>query len=108
MALVTVEEVIEALGVDTIYSNEYIQQRIDAAVALLEAKCTAEAIDAEPAPLKEAALNLATQIFQNDSASGGQTVAADLTYTPFKLGRSLLSTVDALIAPYVETGTIVG
>jgi hypothetical protein len=108
MALVTVAEVKETLGVDTYYSDEYIQQRIDAAVDLLTAYCTAASIAAEPAPLKEAALNLAVNIFQNDSASGGQSVQMDLTGTPFKLGRSMLSSVLALITPYIDEGTLVG
>ena len=49
---------------------------------------------------------VSTEIFQSRLSIGGQLEGVDFTPTPFRLGRSLLSRVQALLAPYVDAETI--
>jgi len=108
MALLTVEELKATLGVGELYSDPDLQQVVDASVALIEQYVTAASFEAEPAPMKEAALALAVSIFQTRTATGGQIVGADFSPSPFRLGRSLFSTVAGLLAPYISEGVYVG
>ncbi len=45
---------------------------------------------------------VSTEIFQSRLSIGGQLEGVDFTPTPFRLGRSLLSRVQALLSPYVD------
>jgi hypothetical protein len=49
---------------------------------------------------------VSTEIFQSRLSIGGQLEGVDFTPTPFRLGRSLLSRVSALLAPYIDTETM--
>lgn len=108
MALLTVEELKTTLGVGELYTEADLQQVVDASVELIESYVTAASFEAEPAPMKEAALSLAVSIFQTRTATGGQIVGMDFTPSPFRLGRSLTSTVQGLLAPYLAEGVFVG
>ena len=50
---------------------------------------------------------VSTEIFQSRLSIGGQLEGVDFTPTPFRLGRSLLSRVSALLSPYLDSETIV-
>ena len=50
---------------------------------------------------------VSTEIFQSRLSIGGQLEGVDFTPTPFRLGRSLLSRVSALLAPYLDSETLV-
>lgn len=108
MALLTVEELKATLGVGELYEDATLQQVVDASIALIEQYVTASSFTEEPAPMKEAALALGVSIFQTRTAAGGQIVGADFSPSPFRLGRSLFSTVQGLLAGYVEEGVFVG
>lgn len=108
MALLTVEELKSTLGVGELYTDEDLQQVVDASTLLIEQYVTAVSFAEEPAPMKEAALSLAVSIFQTRTATGGQIVGADFTPSPFRLGRSLFSTVSGLLSGYVAEGVFVG
>lgn len=108
MALTTAAEVIETMQSGTLYSNEQIQPAVDASIALIQARVTTEAFDDEPAALKVAATGLAVDIFQSQTTSGGQAVDPTFAISPFKLGRSLTSRFEGLLAPYLDAGTFVG
>lgn len=45
---------------------------------------------------------VSTEIFQSRLSIGGQLEGVDFQPTPFRLGRSLLSRVQALLAPYLD------
>lgn len=49
---------------------------------------------------------VSTEIFQSRLSIGGQLEGVDFTPTPFRLGRSLLSRVSALLSPYIDTETM--
>lgn len=49
---------------------------------------------------------VSTEIFQSRLSIGGQLEGVDFTPTPFRLGRSLLSRVQALLAPYLDVETM--
>lgn len=49
---------------------------------------------------------VSTEIFQSRLSIGGQLEGVDFSPTPFRLGRSLLSRVQALLAPYIDAETI--
>jgi hypothetical protein len=49
---------------------------------------------------------VATEIFQSRTASGGQIEGVDFAPTPYRMGKSLLSRVTGLLAPYMDTGAI--
>lgn len=108
MALLTVSQLKTALGIGSLYSDTVLQQIIDTSVALLEEYCDSEAIAAEPAPLKEAALSLSIDLFQAQRSAGGQIVASDFQPSPYRLGRSFVTKVSGLLAPYLKVEGLVG
>jgi hypothetical protein len=67
----------------------------------------AEMYDEIPA-IREAALAVAVEIFQQRTSPGGQIQSVDFTPAPHRLGRSLLTRVMGLIAPYMSMGGFVG
>jgi hypothetical protein len=67
----------------------------------------AELYDLVPA-IREAALAVAVEIFQQRTSPGGQIQAVDFTPAPHRLGRALLTRVTGLIAPYMNMGGFVG
>lgn len=109
MALTTVEEVKSVLGIGDLYSDETIQQVIDAVVDLIEAYVTPQSFEDEPPAMKEAALNLAVDAFQARTAAGGQAVSIDFPQnSPFRFGRSFIQKVSGYLAPYLNPENMVG
>ena len=66
-----------------------------------------EIFDAIPS-VREAALAIAVEIFQQRTAPGGQIQAVDFTPQPHRLGRALLTRVHGLLAPYMDAGSFIG
>lgn len=58
--------------------------------------------------VREAALNIAVEVFQQRVAPGGTIQAVDFTPTPHRLGRSLMTRVTGLLQPYMDMGRFVG
>lgn len=58
--------------------------------------------------VREAALAVAVEIFQQRTAPGGTIQTVDFTPGPHRLGQALLSRVRGLIAPYMDMGSMVG
>lgn len=56
----------------------------------------------------EAALMTAADIYQSRFATNGQPVGVDFTPAPYRMGRSLLTRVSGLLAPYMATDSMVG
>lgn len=54
----------------------------------------------------EAILAIAVDMWQSRVAPGGTLQAADFTPGPYRLGRSLLSRVQALLARHMDTGSL--
>lgn len=63
--------------------------------------------DLEPA-CKEAALTIAVDMWTNRLAPGGSPTAVDFTPSPYRMGRTLMQRVIGLLAPYIDTRSIVG
>lgn len=57
---------------------------------------------------REAALQIAVDIWQARSSAGGQPVALDFAPGSYRLSRYLVSTVSALIAPCRAAGAMIG
>lgn len=67
------------------------------------------AADQTPPAVTEATLALAVELWQHRHAAGGEVQGADWTpVSPYRLGRSLLAKVQGLLAPYLDTGSMVG
>jgi hypothetical protein len=58
--------------------------------------------------VREAALAVAIEIFQQRTAPGGTMQAVDFTPGPHRLGQALLTRVRGLLAPYMDMGGLVG
>lgn len=109
MALVQIQDVKNALGIGDLYSDETLQQLIDAVTDLIESYVTSESFAAEPPAMKEAALNLVCDAFQARTAAGGQAVAVDMqAVSPFRFGRSFMQKVYGLLAPYLDVEAMIG
>jgi len=63
--------------------------------------------DTVPA-VREAALAIGVEIFQQRVAGGGMVQTVDYQPSPHKLGRALLTRVHGLLAPYMDAGSFVG
>ena len=63
--------------------------------------------DSTPA-VREAALAVAIEIFQQRTAPGGSIQAVDFTPGPHRLGQALVTRVRGLLAPYMDMGGFVG
>lgn len=57
---------------------------------------------------KEAALTIAVDMWTNRLAPGGSPTAVDFTPSPYRMGRTLMQRVIGLLAPYIDTRSIVG
>ena len=108
MALLTSIELKQTLGVGDLYPDEYVDQVTAAAIAVVSSYITAEAVEDEPAPVREATLALAVDIWQSRVSPGGQMVGADFTPAPFRLGRNFLQKVSGLLAPYMDENGMIG
>lgn len=58
--------------------------------------------------VKEAALTIAVDMWTNRLAPGGQPQGVDFTPSPYRMGRTLMQRVIGLLAPYLDTRSIVG
>ena len=58
--------------------------------------------------VKEAALTVAVDMWQNRLAPGGQPQAVDFTPSPYRMGRSTLQRVIFLLQPYLDVRGMVG
>jgi hypothetical protein len=59
----------------------------------------------EPA-IQSAVYVVSTEIFQSRTAAGGQIEGVDFAPTPYRMGKSLMSRVTGLLAPYLDTDSI--
>ena len=60
------------------------------------------------APISEAAMSIAVDIFQSRQAPSGGMTGIDFQPAPYKMGVSLLSRVKGLISPWMSTSGMVG
>jgi len=58
------------------------------------------------AAVESAIYVVSTEIFQSRTAAGGQIEGVDFAPTPYRMGKSLLSRVSGLLAPYLDEGAI--
>jgi len=109
MALVTGQELADALDLDYDAPMDAVLDQIaEAANDLVGSLITDAAETAEPASCKEAALSVGVEIFQARTAAGGQAVATDFSPGPYRLSVWITKRVQALLAPYLKIGGMVG
>jgi hypothetical protein len=95
LVLVTPEELARVIGLPP--TDLGIISSAAASNEVIGAYLTPNVDHAKHASDREAALSVAVTIFQNRTASGGQSVGLDYTPTPFRIGAALLSTVQGLL-----------
>jgi hypothetical protein len=61
-----------------------------------------------PAPVHEAGIVIAIDVYQNRTAAGGQSVGIDGTPGPYRMGRSLLERVSGLLGPWLAVESDIG
>jgi len=79
---------------------------IPSGTATLSGYSAAQLYAATPA-IESAMYAVSIEIFQSRTAAGGQIEGVDFTGTPYRMGRSLLNRVSALLQPYLDVETIV-
>lgn len=58
--------------------------------------------------IREAALALCVDLWQSRVAPGGQAEAVDFTPGPYRLGRGMVQRVLGVLAPYLDTRSLIG
>lgn len=61
-----------------------------------------------PAPVKEAGIVVAIDVWQNRTAAGGQNVGLDGAPGPYRMGRAILDRVSGLIGPWLDMRSELG
>jgi hypothetical protein len=74
--------------------------------ATLSGYSAAQLYAATPA-IESAMYAVSIEIFQSRTAAGGQIEGVDFAGTPYRMGRSLLNRVSALLQPYLDVETMV-
>lgn len=108
MALVTVQELKDSLGIGNLYADATLEQVINSVTDVIEQYVTYDSFIDEPPAMREAALILCVDLFQTQNSASGQQVAVDFTPAPFKAGRSFIQKTIGLLSPYLDTETLVG
>jgi len=109
MALVDGQELADALEIDyAAPDDDVLDQVAEAASDLVVSIITTAAATAEPPLCKEAALAVAVEMFQARTAAGGQAVSVDMTPGPYRLSVWITRRVQGILAPYLDTGGLVG
>jgi len=109
MALVTGQELADNLQIEyDDASEDVLDQVADAATLLIGYLITTAALTAEPAPVKEAAMSVAVEMFQARSSAGGEAVSMDFTPGPYRLSVWLTRRVMGVLAPYLDMKGVVG
>ena len=108
MALVTGEELAEALDLDYDPPTEPYDQIAAAATDIVGVLLTDAANEFEPPACKEAALSVAVEIYQARTAAGGQAVATDYSPGPYRLSVWITRRIMSLIGPYMNTKGMIG
>ncbi|MFP4235528.1 MAG: hypothetical protein ACLFUG_11435, partial [Nitriliruptoraceae bacterium] len=109
-ALVEVEELRAVLNLsdNPLYDADLYDRVAEAASELLLPYLLPDTDYTDVAPVREAALAIAVELWQHRVAPGGQMTAADFSPGPWRLGRSMLSRVSGLVAPWLDTDGMVG
>ena len=108
MALVTGQELADALDLDYDPPLEPFDQVAEAADDIVASLLTTAAYALEPPACKEAALSVAVEIFQARTAAGGQAVATDFSPGPYRLSVWMTRRVMALLGPYMDVKGMIG
>jgi len=108
MALVTGPDIASALQLDYADDEPGFDQCAEASDDIVGSLLTDAAYELEPAPCKEAALQVGLEIYQARTSVGGQTVAIDFTPGPYRLSVWLIRRVYSLIGPYMNPAGMVG
>jgi hypothetical protein len=107
--IITASDLRAVLGVSpSLYSDDYLNQILLSAeqviLPMLEELESGDYSDTEA--VQSAIYVVATEIFQSRTAAGGQIEGVDFAPTPYRMGKSLMSRVSGLLAPYLDEGAI--
>ena len=104
MAIVTGADVAAALGLPA--ATPALDDVATIATELLTPYLAPGALaQGVPAPVREAGVVTAIDVWQNRTAAGGQSVGIDGTPGPYRMGQSLLARVAGLLGPWLATGS---
>lgn len=98
----------------TVVPNEYslkfaVTHANQATIRLVPLGTVGQSVDYSTTPeVLEAALMTAADIYQARFATNGQSTGIDFQAGPYKMGRSLMSRVQGLLAAHIALGTMVG
>lgn len=108
-APITADELRPVLGVSEItVSDDVLDQVIDAAWLVLKPQLKTLDSAGDPidysliAPVKEAVLAGAVNVYKTRQAPGGNYNAIDLTPNPYELGRSFFDRFEGMLTPYLS------
>jgi hypothetical protein len=108
MALLTGEELADALQIDYADMSDVLDQVAEAASDIIGYLITDASVTAEPPACKEAALSVGVEIFQARTSAGGEAVAVDFSPSPYRVSVWVTRRVMALLAPYLNMKGVVG
>lgn len=108
MALLTGEELADALQIDYADMSDVLDQVAEAASDIIGYLITDASVTAEPPACKEAALSVGVEIFQARTSAGGEAVAVDFSPSPYMVSVWVTRRVMALLAPYLNMKGVVG
>lgn len=108
MALVTGEQIADALQLDYADDTAGFDQAAGAAVIVVGDLLTTTALAAENDACKEASLQVGIEIYQARTSVGGGAVSVDFTPGPYRLSVWLVRRVYALIGPWMNPAGMVG
>jgi hypothetical protein len=107
-ALVTGQNLATVLQLTYASDQAAFDQVADAADEILSALLTTGVDHSTHSRCKEAALSIATELYQARTSVGGQPVSLDFTPGPYRLSAWLTRRVGALIGSCSDVGTMVG
>ncbi len=56
--------------------------------------------------IESAVYVVSVEVFQSRTAAGGQIEGVDFAPTPYRMGRSLVNRVQALLAPFIDVESL--
>lgn len=108
MPFLTGQELAYVLDLDYETDEQTFNQVANAADDLIAMLVTTAAYDIQPAPLKEAAVQIGGDMYQARTAVGGQPVSIDFTPGPYRMSIWITRSRMSLIAPYMKVGGMLG
>lgn len=106
--LVTGQQLADVLDLDYSPGDQPFDDLAEAARNIVGSIITPASLSAAPPACREAALSVAVEMYQARTSAGGQAVSVDFSPGPYRLSLWITKRVQALLAPYLDVGGMVG